>query len=70
MGFNGPKVNQPAPPPLISDIDPQVAMQDEKRKQLALEQQNRNKGRATTILTGGQGLVDSPGLASRTLMGF
>ena len=52
----------PAPPgPSSADVQAKAAAE---RKRLAAQ-----RGRASTILTGGQGVVDDGGVAKKTLLG-
>jgi hypothetical protein len=60
------KTGAPSKQPTASDADVQKAAQDE------LEMLRKQRGRASTILTSGQGIMgddSSSGLATRRLMG-
>lgn len=61
MGFMRPKISQPKapPPPVIED----TAAQEQEYK----DQLRRRKGRASSILTGGN--AGTPATASKTLLG-
>jgi len=66
MSFLAPSTpSVPTPPPAPSMADP--AVEEARRKQI--EAQKRAKGRASTILTGGQGDTTTPELGKKTLLG-
>lgn len=61
-----PKRLEPLPPPVTK-----ADQADELKKAQEEEKRRRPRGRATTLLTGGQGVVgdDTSGLATKTLLG-
>ena len=56
----------PAPAPAA---EPAIPALDDPAIQAAREKQRKPKGRAATVLTGSQGLLSSPFLARRVLLG-
>lgn len=60
------KPPEPAAPATPPPTEPDVTEADKKRKD---ERKRAARGRASTILTGGRGLLDEPVTARRTLLG-
>lgn len=66
MGFFIPQTPKPVAPPAPPQItDPEV---EEARRRARLAEQKR-RGRASTILTGGSGLGQDPSVARKNLLG-
>ena len=67
MGFLTPKQPDPppAPPPAPTREDPDV---EQARRQATVEAR-RQRGRAATVLTGGQGVTDQAPLRTKRLLG-
>jgi len=62
--FGSPKMPQlPAPPPTVDDAAVKKAAEDERQRIRLM------RGRSSTILTGGTGVIDDPMLMRKTLLG-
>jgi len=71
MGFLMPKMPSPPPPP-PPPAEPPAFDDAERKAQIAAEQaeiRRKRKGRASTILTGSQGLTEEETLQKKTLLG-
>ena len=65
--FSSPNMPQlppePAPPPTVDDAAVKKAAEDERQRIRLM------RGRSSTILTGGTGVIDDPMLMRKTLLG-
>jgi len=65
--FGSPKMPQlppePAPPPTVDDAAVKKAAEEERQRIRLM------RGRSSTILTGGTGVIDDPMLMRKTLLG-
>ena len=67
MGFLFGKPKSPPPPPKPPAQD--TSAETARRMQEAAEQERKARGRASTIFTGGQGVLDDEYSARRILLG-
>lgn len=69
--FKQPDIQQavPPPPPSPTSADPNVARETQARMQAAADAERKAKGRASTLLTGGEGVKEDAQVSKRVLLG-